>query len=130
MLKWLISLNRLLVASSLLELMAGTAMLCAPRQAVFQLTGVSLEEAAISTMTRFAGAGLFALGIACWLSCKEVPGPAPMIPAMAIYNLAAVGILVWTALGEGLNGVLLWPGVAIHSLMFVWCVYHLRRATN
>ena len=124
------SFHSLLVASSLLELGAGAALLCIPGEAVLLLTGMSQIESAVSTVTRIGGAGLFALGVACWMGRNDAPSRAAtgLVNAMLIYNLAAVGIFVWARLGDGLTGVLLWPGAAIHFAMLIWCSYALQQA--
>jgi hypothetical protein len=41
---------------------------------------------------------------------------------MTFYNIAVAGVLVLAHFGGRLHGGLLWPAVAFHVAMGVWCV--------
>jgi hypothetical protein len=115
--------------SAVIELGAGLALLCCPSATVVLLVGAPLETPAATTMARIGGAGLLALGVACWLARGDTQSRAArgLIAAMLIYDIAAVAILVIAGIGLGLHGVMLWPAVALHAVLTVCCVAYLRR---
>jgi len=117
-------------ATALIELGAGLALLCFPSATVALLVGAPLEGAPALTAARVGGAGLLALGVACWLARGETHSRAArgLIAAMLLYNIAAVGVLTFAGLGFGLLGVALWPAVVLHAVMTVWCVAWLWRS--
>lgn len=124
MMKQLFSTSSLLIASSLVEVGAGLALCCVPQQAMLLLTGTNLDQPAAAVMARMAGAAVIALGIACYWGRSHSQGAMVegLLVAMTFYNAAAVAIFVWAGLGAGLQGLLLWPAVILHSVMLGWCL--------
>jgi hypothetical protein len=122
-------MRSLLTISALLELGAGSALLCCPSTAARLLTGESLAAAASMAVMRIGGAGLLALGIACGFARGDSRSRAAkgLVAAMLLYNAAVITILADAGLGFGLHGVLLWPGVIVHGAMAVWCVIYLTQ---
>jgi hypothetical protein len=49
-----------------------------------------------------------------------------LVTAMLLYNCAAVAVLASAGVGARLVGVLMWPAVALHSALAVWCIACLR----
>jgi hypothetical protein len=45
---------------------------------------------------------------------------------MLVYNVAVVAALALAGIGYGLNGILLWPAVGLHTVLAVWCLACLR----
>jgi len=117
-------MKSLLTGSAAIELAAGLALLCCPSAMASLLVGATLEGPAAVTVARIAGAGLFALGLACWLVREDSPGRAArsMIVAMLFYDVAATIILALAGIGLGLYGMALWPAVIIHSVMTLWSI--------
>ena len=117
-------MKTLLTLSAVIELGAGLAFVCCPSAATSLLVGIELEAPAALTMARIGGAALISLSIAAWLACADVQSPAAkgIVAAMLFYNIAAVTFIALAGLGYGLNGVLLWPGVLLHTIMAVWCL--------
>jgi hypothetical protein len=115
--------------TAVIELGAGLALLSFPSATVALLIGSLLEAPAALTVARVGGAGLIALGLACWLARGDNLSPAArgLVAAMLIYDVAAAAILAFAGLGFGLRGVALWPAVVLHAVMSVWCVAYLRR---
>lgn len=117
-------MKRLLMLSAVIELGAGLALLCYPSAAVKLLLGAPLDGAAALVVARVGGAGLLALGVACWLAYYDDKSRAArgVVNAMVLYNLGAVGILGAAGLGSQPVGVALWPAIVLHAAMTVWCV--------
>ncbi len=115
-------------ASAVIELGAGLALLCCPSATVALLIGAALESPAGLTVARVGGAGLFALGVACWLARGDTQSRAAkgLVVAMLLYDVAAVAVLAYANIGFGLYGVALWPAVVLHAVMSVWCLACLR----
>ena len=112
--------------TALIELGAGLALLCFPSAAL--LVGAPLEAAPALTVARVGGAGLLALGVACWLARGDTQSSAArgLIAAMLLYNVAAVAVLGFAGIGFRLHGLALWPAVVLHAVMTLWCVAWLR----
>jgi len=94
------------------------------------MVGAPLEAPAALTVARVGGAGLLALGVACWLARGDTQSRAArgLVAAMLLYDVAAVAVLASAGIGLGLHGVALWPAVVLHAVMTVWCVACLRRS--
>ncbi|HEY5705863.1 MAG TPA: hypothetical protein VIS96_09850 [Terrimicrobiaceae bacterium] len=121
------------IVTAVIEVGAGLALLGFPSAVAVLLLGTPLETAAALTVARVAGAGLLALGVACWLARGDMQSRAAigLVVAMLLYNAAAVAVLAYAGIGLGLYGALLWPAVFLHAAMAVWCAACLlRRPTN
>jgi hypothetical protein len=117
-------MRSLLPITALIELGAGLALLGFPAAAIRLLVGELIEAPAALTVARIGGAGLFSLGLACWFARFDARSSAAkgLVAAMLLYNVAVVGILLFATVGFGLRGILLWPGVVLHTLMAIGCV--------
>jgi Kef-type K+ transport system membrane component KefB len=117
-------------ASAVIELGAGFALLCFPSLTVRLLVGAPLDTPAALTVARVGGAGLLALGVACWLARGDTQSRASrgLVAAMLLYDVAAVAVLAFAGIGFGLQGVALWPAAVLHAVMSVWCVMYLLRS--
>jgi hypothetical protein len=122
--------RNLLVVTALAEAGVGLTMLLSPPFVARLLLGVSLDAPAALIVGRIAGAALLSLGAACWLARDDGPSRARrgLIAAMLLYNSAAAGVLANAGVGVGLVGVLMWPAVALHAVLAVWCIACLRSA--
>lgn len=123
------STKALLAVSGVIELAAGVALLVRPSPTVMQLVGESLESPGALSVARVGGAGLLALGLTCWLARVDAQSRAAtgLVAAMLTYNVAAAAILAHANIGYGLRGVALWPGVALHAVLAVWCAARQRK---
>jgi len=121
--------KRLATVSALLELGAGAALLCCPSATASLLIGTILDTPAPLSVARVGGAGLLALGVACWLSRGDTQSAAArgIVSAMTVYNVTAAAVLAYAGIGFGLHGVALWPAVVLHAGMATWCVAVPRR---
>ena len=115
-------------ATAVIEFGAGLALVCDPSALVALLVGAPLETPAALTVARIGGAAVLSLGVACWIARNDTHSRAAsgLVAAMTLYNIATVATLIFAAFGLGLRGVALWPAVALHTLMAVWCVACVR----
>lgn len=118
----------LLTISAAIESVTGLALLVAPSVPASLLLGSTLETTVGSTIARIAGAGLLALGIACWLGRDGAAGARTLVAAMLFYNTAAAAVLIHAGLGLGLSAIGLWPAVVLHLALAIWCIACLRPA--
>jgi hypothetical protein len=118
----------LLIVTALVETAAGVTLLVSPPLVAALLLGASLDAPAASVVARVAGAALLSLGGACWLARDDGPSRARrgLVAAMLLYNSAAIAVLANAAAAAGLVGVLMWPAVALHVVLAVWCIACLR----
>ena len=121
-------MRQLLIVTALVETGAGLTLLFSPPLVAELLLGASLDAPAALVVARVAGAALLSLGGACWLARDDAPSRASrgLVAAMLLYNCAAMAVLANAAAGAELVGVLMWPAVALHAVLAVWCTAGLR----
>ena len=121
--------KNLLIVTALVETATGVMLLVSPTLVVAFLLGASLDAPAALVVARMAGAALLSLGCACWLARNDGPNRAVggMVAAMLLYNTVAVAVLANAAVGVRLAGVLMWPAVALHAVLAVWCIAAMGR---
>jgi hypothetical protein len=122
-------MKTLQTVSAVIELGAGLALLVCPSATAALLVGAPLESPAALSVARVGGAGLLALGVACWLATFDEQSCAArgVVTAMVLYNLGAVVILGAAGIQSQPVGVALWPAVILHAAMTVWCITSLLR---
>ena len=122
--------RKLLIVTAVVETATGLTLLLLPPLVAGLLLGTSLDAPAALVVGRMTGAALMSLGGACWLARNDGPSCAlrALVAAMLLYNGAAVAVLASAGAREGLVGVLLWPTVALHLTLAVWCIACLRSA--
>ena len=118
----------LLIVTALVETPIGLMLLVSPALVVALLLGVPLDAPAALIVGRIAGAALLSLGGACWLARDDGPSRARrgLVTGMLLYNCAGGAVLTHAAAGVRLAGVLMWPAVALHAALAVWCFVCLR----
>jgi hypothetical protein len=118
----------LLIVTALVETPIGVMLLVSPAPVVALLLGVSVEAPAVLVVARIAGAALLSLGCACWLARNDGANRAMggIVAAMLLYNSVAVAVLTNAGTGGRLVGVLMWPAVALHAVLAVWCIAAMR----
>ena len=121
--------RNLLIVSAVVETSIGVTLLLLPSLVAGLLLGASLETPAAVVVGRMTGAALLSLSSACWLARNDGPSRAVrgLVVAMLLYNGAAVAVLANAGAGMRLAGVLMWPTVALHGALAIWCVECVRR---
>ncbi len=119
----------LLILTAFLEASMGLLLLAMPAVPLWLILGIEHLAPETDLIARLAGAALLALGVAAWAGRSGRPdsGWRGLIAAVLIYDAAAAGLLVYAGLGLHLAGLALWPGVALHSALAVWCIACLCR---
>jgi len=114
----------LFIATALIEVGAGLALIVSPAWTVSILIGGRFDTAADSIVGRVAGAALLALAVVSWLARNEVYGNAAtgIVTGLLLYNAGAGAVLAYAGIGLRLSGIGLWPAVALHVAMAVWCL--------
>lgn len=122
-------MKALLIVTAVIEAATGLALVASPDVPASLLFGTALDTPVAQTVGRVAGAALVSLGVACCLARHDGQSRAAkgLVAAMLLYNTAVVALLAAAAIGSGLIGVGLWPGVILHMAMAVWCIACLRR---
>ena len=82
-------------------------------------------------VARWVGVALLAIGVASGMARNDRGGAAMrgVLVAILVYNVGAVALFVYAAVGLRLPGLLLWPAVALHTVLAVWGVLSLNAAT-
>ena len=116
-------MRTLLITTALLEAAAGFALAASPSVLVSLLIGAPLDTGPGLVVGRLAGFALLTLGSVCWLrNDQQRRVTAGLVAAMLFYNVAAATLLAYARLGLGLSGLGLWPAVALHAALALWCV--------
>ena len=125
-----VTIKILQTLTAVIEVGAGLSLLGIPSTAAVLLLGTPLESPVAVSVARVGGTGLLALAIACWGGRRDPHGVVSrgLVVAILFYNVAVVGVLVFANFGFGLYGVLLWPAVALHTIMAIWCIASLFHA--
>jgi hypothetical protein len=118
----LMIVKQLLIVTAFAETATGLMLLVSPTLVVALLLGASLEAPAPLVVARMAGAAVLSLGCACWLARNDGQKAGGMVAAMLLYNGVAIAVLANAGTGARLVGVLMWPAVALHTALAVWCI--------
>ena len=120
----------LLIATAIIEAGTGLLLLVLPSAPIAMLLGIGSAAPETLLVGRVAGAALLALGIACWPAQGDRKGPAQfgLLIGILIYDVTAAGLLTYAGLALGMTGIALWPAVALHTALAVWCALCLRGA--
>jgi hypothetical protein len=121
--------KNLFLTSAAVEAGAGIALILAPYAIVSLLIGGTLDSPGAFAVARLAGAALVTLALICWFASRDSASRAAagVVAALAFYNAAAVGILLYACFGMDLSAPGLWPAIAVHAGLAAWCLACIRR---
>jgi hypothetical protein len=106
----------ILAVAAVVEIGTGIVLMLDPAIVLALLLGVSGSGEGTS-LGRFIGIALLALGLACWPSRQRAESGSPAFRAMLIYNVLIASYLAYLGTVGHLGGLLLWPGMALHAVM-------------
>jgi hypothetical protein len=106
----------------------GLLLLMLPAVVCSILLGIDSPSPEALVMSRFAGAALIAIGVACWLVRRDgdSAGQRGILVGVFTYDVAAAAILAYVAIVRNMVGIALWPAVVIHAALATRCAACLR----
>jgi hypothetical protein len=112
-----------LIVTAFGEAGTGLVLLVLPSAPLTLLLGTDQASPEVTSVARLSGAALLAIGVACWLGRSDKASPAQrgLVTGVLIYDVAAAVILAYAGLFVGLVGIALWPAVALHAALGIWC---------
>jgi hypothetical protein len=118
-----------LLVTAIVEAGTGLCLLFLPAVLFVVLLGIEHATADAIFVGRLAGAALLAIGIASWIANADTRTPAQLglLTGILIYDALAAMLLAFAGSILKMNGVLLWPAVAIHTILAVWCLFCLQK---
>lgn len=119
-------MKSLFTVSAIFEFVVGIGLLVMPTALTPLLLGYTIQDPAVKIICGVTGAALMSLAMACWLVRNIAPQAKLMVPVLLFYNIVACLVLLFGALGMSLAGIGLWPAIAAHAGLAVWCVFALR----
>jgi hypothetical protein len=119
----------LLIVTAVAEGGTGLLLLVFPSLPVSLLLGIEQASPEVTVVARIAGAGLLALGIACWAGRNVADRSVQkgLLLGVLIYDVAAAAILAYSGSVQDLAGIALWPAALLHVALAMWCVLCLRK---
>ncbi len=111
------------MATALIEVGAGLSLVSVPALVIWLLLGVREPSPEALVVGRVGGAGLLAIGVACWLARDDRGSRSQhgLLWAMLVYNVGACSVLAFAGSMLSLAGVVLWPVAGLHAVMAIWC---------
>ncbi len=112
-----------LSVTALVEAATGLCLLILPVVLFAVLLGLDPATADAIFVGRLAGAALLAIGVASWIARVDERTSAQLglLTGILVYNAAATPLLAYAGAVLKMAGVLLWPAVALHAILAVWC---------
>ena len=103
------------MAPAWLEIVVGMLLLTAPEILVRCLFAATPEGVG-AILARFAGVGLFALGVAS-LPTEVTGSQSRAVLGLFLFNFVVAILLAWVGIVTTFRGVLLWPVVVLHTVI-------------
>jgi hypothetical protein len=113
----------LLLVTAVVEGATAAALLAVPALPIALLLGVEQPAPEALFIGRVTGAALLSFSVACVAGWGESRGSARLGLLLAVlnYDVAAAALLLYAGLTWAAVGVALWPAVAVHLALAVWC---------
>jgi hypothetical protein len=103
----------IVMTAAWLEIVVGAVLLTAP-DLPCRLLFAAVPEGVGVVLARFAGVGLFALGIAC-LPSTATGSHRSAVSGLIVFNVGVASLFTWVGVATTLRGALLWPVVVLHA---------------
>jgi hypothetical protein len=118
----------LLLTTAFVEVATGLCLLFLPAVLLTILLGSEHATDDALLVGRIAGAAVLAIGIASWMARTDAFTPAQLglLTGILIYDAAASMLLAYAGAVLKMVGVPLWPAVALHAILALWCLSCLR----
>ena len=118
----------LLLVTAFVEAATGLCLLILPAVLFAILLGLEQPTVETTFVGRIAGAALLAIGIASWMARSDTSTLAQLglLTGIFIYNTTTSLLLAYAGAVLKMSGVLLWPAVALHATLAIWCFSCLR----
>jgi hypothetical protein len=121
-------MKSLFIAESAAIGVAGLALALFPSIAVSLMFRTSLDGSVGAVVGRGTGVVLLTLGIICWVWRNTTESRTNgRIGVVLFYDISIVAVLICARFADGLTGPALWPYVALHLGLGVWCLLWLFR---
>jgi hypothetical protein len=114
----------LLLITALVEVGAGLCLLSVPGVLLTALLGAEHATNDARFVGRIGGAALLAIGVASWMARTDALTAAQLglLAGILIYDVAAAMLLAFAGTVLEMKGVFLWPAVALHAILAIWCL--------
>jgi hypothetical protein len=126
------SQRKLFIVTALIEVGAGLSLAFLPAQVIWLLIGVGHPATEALIVGRVAGVALLAIGVACWIARDDSGSRSQhgLLWGMLIYNIGTCSVLALAGSVTSMSGVALWPAVAFHAALTIWCAACLRASAT
>lgn len=123
------SLGKVLAFAAVVEVGTGLALMIDPAIVITLLLGAN-EAGQVAPLGRVLGIALLALGLACRPSRQRLDDGSQAFQGMLTYNLLIAVYLAYIGTVGHLEGMLLWPGVVLHSVVALLLIWARRRCAT
>lgn len=122
------SKGKLFIITAIIEAGGGLSLICLPALVIWLLLGVGKPSPEALVVGRICGAGLLAIGVACWFAHGDIGSRSQhgLLWGMLTYNVGACVVLAFAGSMMRMSGVVLWPVVVLHAALAIWCAVYLR----
>ena len=110
------------------EAITGFCLLVLPGVAFAWLFALAQSAGETLLVGRIAGAALLGFSIGCWPinRKKEEAAMRAELVGITTYNGTTSALLAYAGTALNMSGILLWPAVMFHAVLFVWGLAGLR----
>ena len=117
------SRSAFLVVTAVAEVLTGLFLLLWPAVTLALLLRGPAAAPETLLVARAAGTALIAIGVMGGLARGDAGGRAlrAVLMGILLYDLAVAAVLAYAGIWLGFTGVLLWPAVAAHLALAIWC---------
>jgi hypothetical protein len=116
----------LLKSTAIIEGLTGLAFIFIPNMLTNLLLGLSIVEVSGLIVSMVTGSALLSIAIVCWL-ISENNDARPVVKGLMFYNIAVVGIVIYSGLYFSLYNVFFFAIACFHFSYAIWCLLIVRK---